>query len=179
MKTKLTLLWLACLSLCLFAIRCQDAEAGCRVATRSFVHSNVVHSAKVHQPFVATTFAVPVGVPVSYTTPVAPFAPYWYSSAAYIQQQQQAATAHSDGLEASGGRNAPLVLFNGKCVRCHSGEKPKAGLDLSDPANLDPETKLKAVRAVLDERMPKGGKLSAVEAGQVLDVLSRESEVSK
>lgn len=58
------------------------------------------------------------------------------------------------------------------CVKCHSGEKPKAGIDLT--GDLDCETRLKAIRAVLNQSMPKGATLTPEQVGEVLSDLAGE-----
>lgn len=60
------------------------------------------------------------------------------------------------------------------CAKCHSGTNPKAGLNLTDPAALDCETRLKAIRAVLSQSMPKGATLTPEAVGQVLGELAGE-----
>lgn len=65
----------------------------------------------------------------------------------------------------------PQSLVAQKCAQCHSGLSPKANLALDNPARLDCPTRLKAIRAVLSEKMPLGGKLTPDEAGKVLSEL--------
>ena len=64
-----------------------------------------------------------------------------------------------------------LVGLNG------SGAAPKANLSLENISGLDCQTRLKAVRAVLSEKMPKGGqRLSPEDAGRILEELTQVSD---
>lgn len=67
---------------------------------------------------------------------------------------------------------------NASCVKCHGGDKPKAGIDLSNLADLDCETRLAAIRAVLNQTMPKGAQLDPAEVGDVLTELAGEDPAS-
>ena len=67
---------------------------------------------------------------------------------------------------------APQSPVAQKCAQCHSGAEPKGKLSFENPAALDCPTRLKAIRAVLSEKMPQGGpKLTPDEAGKVLEEL--------
>lgn len=60
-----------------------------------------------------------------------------------------------------------------KCAICHSGASPKGALSLENLSALDCTIRLKAIRAVLSEKMPQGAtKLTAEEAGRVLEELA-------
>lgn len=88
------------------------------------------------------------------------------------QQPEQPA----DAPEPIPGEHAQLnqSAVNQSCVKCHSGEKPKAGIDLSNLSALDCETRLRAIRAVLNQSMPKGATLTPEGVGQVLGELAGE-----
>ena len=58
------------------------------------------------------------------------------------------------------------------CVKCHSGAAPKGKLDLTNLTALTCEQKLKAIRKVLAEEMPKDAKLDPDTAGAVLSELA-------
>ena len=161
------------------------AVAACRVKTEAVVAANVV--------------AVPVAVSIG--VPVREVAPYYYSYQAAVPQPAAVAVneAAIDEIAArvveklrspSGGgavaagpasaphsnRNAESVpstsLVAANCAKCHGGSDPKGNLSLENLAALNCETRLKAVRAVLSQKMPKGGPpLSPEEAGKVLEEL--------
>ncbi|HKD36502.1 MAG TPA: hypothetical protein VKB78_06865 [Pirellulales bacterium] len=161
------------------------ALAACRVKTEA-VAANVV--------------AVPVAVSVG--VPVAEVAPYYYSYQAAAPQPAAVAVSEtaideiaarvveklrspSVGSAAAAGpasapRSAPqmatslppISIVAEKCAKCHGGSAPKADLSFENLAALDCESRLKAVRAVLSQKMPKGGPpLSAEEAGKLLEEL--------
>ncbi|HEV2972487.1 MAG TPA: hypothetical protein VGY55_21120 [Pirellulales bacterium] len=162
-----------------------SASAACRVKTEA-IATNVV--------------AVPVAVAVG--VPVAEAAPYYYSYQAVAPQpiplgrndaeidaiaakvaeklRQSNASASTSAVPV----NAPLrstqspaalTLLAQKCATCHAGAEPKASLSLENVGTLNCETRLKAIRAVLTEKMPKGGpRLTPEEAGKVLEELTRE-----
>jgi mono/diheme cytochrome c family protein len=153
-------------------------RAACRVKTE-VVAANVV--------------AVPVAVSVG--VPVAQVAPYYYSYQAFVPQSA-ALAANDVAVEAIAARvveklrppstgtaapstqaSPPLTLVAQKCAKCHGGGEPKGNLSLENLGLLDCNTRLRAVRAVLSEKMPKGGpRLTPDEAGKVLDELTRGSE---
>ncbi len=156
----------------------------------------IVRSASVSPRFVVTDIAVPIGVPV------AVYSSYWYSTGGLVQpagyavqqahpQLQQAQTAQQNNVQAESVPpplpqrpaepmlSPPVRLLSATCVKCHGGAKPKAGLSLEHLDELTDEQRLKAVRMVLTERMPKGGpRLTAVEAGLILDALTQPAAVS-
>jgi cytochrome c553 len=87
------------------------------------------------------------------------------------------------GLKASGALRAAAgstTLIAKSCAKCHSGPAPKAKLDLSSPAGLSADDRLRAIRAVLSDdethRMPPPAsdvKLSAEDLGKLLQELSQ------
>jgi hypothetical protein len=140
---------------------------------------------------------------VSAGVPVAEVAPYYYSYQAAAPQPaafdvseaavdeiaarvvEKLRSPSGGGAAAAGPASAPhasdrtatsplpISLVAGKCARCHGGSAPRGNLSLDNLATLDCETRLKAVRAVLSEKMPKGGPpLSPEEAGKVLEELA-------
>jgi mono/diheme cytochrome c family protein len=154
-------------------------SAACRVKTE-VVAANVV--------------AVPVAVAIG--VPVAEVAPYYYSYQATAAQPSPLAandaaveaiaarvveklrSPNGGSAAAAGPASAPaaLTLVAQKCAKCHGGSEPKGNLSLENLGLLDCATRLRAVRAVLSEKMPKGGpRLTADEAGKVLDELTRGS----
>ncbi len=165
---------------------CQ-ARAVCRVRTSG-----------VASTFVAVPLSVTVGVPV------AQVAPYYYSyqataalsatsdssdaaidaiAAKVVAKLRQVephigASAESAALTPPRPRaSAAVMLVGQKCAVCHSGAAPKANLSLESISGLDCQTRLKAVRAVLSEKMPKGGpRLSPEEAGRILEELTQVND---
>lgn len=172
----------------------QIVAAACRVEHKA-AKTNVV----------AVPVAVSLGVPVAEVAPyyysyqaAAPQSPERVASDAAIEEiaarvVEKLRSPSAGGLAAASPASAPqsngvprssdppLGRLRGgsvvadKCMRCHSGSEPKAGLSLENLATLNCETRLKAVRAVLSERMPKGGPpLTPEEAGKVLEELVGE-----
>jgi hypothetical protein len=168
-----------------FVLCTSAASATCRVKSGA-IATNVV--------------AVPVAVAVG--VPVAEAAPYYYSYQAVAPQPMPLGRNDAE-IEAIAAKvveklrepnaiasSAPVPattqpqpsrsiaassLVAQKCAACHSGSAPKANLSLENIGALNCDTRLKAVRAVLSEKMPKGGpRLTADEAGKVLEELTRE-----
>jgi hypothetical protein len=161
------------------------AQAACRVQTRT-VAANVV----------AVPLAVTVGVPV------AQVAPYYYSyqatagsavsdssdaviAAKVVSKLRQGAAPAALSESSPSAARAPsatpappqATLVSQKCAICHSGSAPKANLSLENISRLDCVARLKAVRAVLTEKMPKGGpRLTPEEAGKILEELTQASD---
>jgi mono/diheme cytochrome c family protein len=146
----------------------------------------------------SNTIAVPVAVPslvpqyvaAQYGAPVA--------QASYVQYGAGTSSSTSDtstledriaakilnALQKSGAvpASAASSLVAKNCAQCHSGASAKGGLDLSDLARLDCETKLGAIARLLTDdpaqRMPPAGSgvtLSADDLGKVLQELSLPS----
>jgi hypothetical protein len=155
-----------------------SAMAACRVKTVAVESSTVVVSA-----------------PVAIGVPVAQAAPYYYSYQAYAPQTSyEPGEATVEAIAArvveklrgpnstppQGAPSQPLglrptavSLVQQKCAVCHSGPQAKAGLRLDNLTSLDCAVRLKAIRAVLAEKMPKDGpRLTPEEAGKVLEELS-------
>ena len=188
---KRTLLILASL-----AMLTPPAAAACRVKAR--VVEQVVES-----QVVAVPLAVAVGVPVAQTTPYY-YSYATYSNggspapvdldaladkiAARLRSASSAPAgpAKWDGAPlrppAAGTSQNPsptvdrtASVIQQRCVVCHSSADPKAKLSLENPAALDPASRLKAIRAVLSEKMPKDGpRLTPEEAGKALEELAGE-----
>lgn len=134
-----------------------------------------VKAAHHQQVKVVTPFAVPVAVPV---------APY---SATYYSNQAKPYTNPPESeedrilrklarfmLEEQGGTGVKALaekptLFASKCASCHTKQKVEGFTDLK---LLSSDQKLEAIEAVVTERMPKGGKLSPEEVGQLMLELS-------
>lgn len=123
------------------------------------------------------------------------YPPSYYSVGAAIQEEaiaervaslvlQKLATAQPaeqpEGPQPIPGEHAQLnqSAVNASCVKCHGGDNPKAGIDLSNLADLDCETRLQAIRAVLNQSMPKGGELDPATIGDVLTELAGEDPAS-
>lgn len=112
-----------------------------------------VHHSIIHQPYVITSFAVPVAVPV------APLAPYWYGLSQFQIHDEYVNSARKSSNNRRHANDVPavestLTLVEQKCAACHGATSPKAGLRLTAPAELSAESRLDAIRAVLDRRMP-------------------------
>lgn len=163
------------------------AMAACRVKTRAVV-TDAVAVAQV-------PLAVAIGVPVAEVTP------YYYSYSAYTPYAPSLATTVdvdalatklAEKLAAAGstgnGGNTPQPtppnpqpqpaklpsssLIGQKCAQCHSGPEPRGKISLENPSALDCPTRLKAIRAILSEKMPQGGpRLTPDEAGKLLEEL--------
>ncbi|HTQ40331.1 MAG TPA: cytochrome c [Pirellulales bacterium] len=148
---------------------------------------------------VVVPFAVPVGVPV------APFAPYFYSyqqvqgrvagdenptngsmpisrpinpvpidipSAAVSPPASQFSPSVA-GPSSPDPQNSSAAVTH--CASCHGGQNPKANLSLEHPETLSPTDRLKAVRAVITGRMPKGSQISTEEIHAVITELTAQS----
>jgi hypothetical protein len=165
---------------CLLAANCRPdsshyAMADCRVKTQA-----------VAAEIVAVPVAVSIGVPV------AAAAPYYYSYQQFAPQTQSVdveaiAARVVEKLRVAEGPRAldtpntptpmPATMLVQKCLKCHAGANPKGGLSLENLAALSCEIRLKAVRAVLAEKMPKGGpRLTPEEAGRVLEELTKPND---
>lgn len=69
---------------------------------------------------------------------------------------------------------APLVgsVFASRCIKCHqTGDEAKHKPSFA--GELDCKTKMRMINAVVEERMPKGGKLTADEVGKLIEELSK------
>jgi hypothetical protein len=175
---SVVLLLISCLSIDAGAPSPRIAVAACRVKTKA-VAVNAVAVAPV-------PLAVAIGVPV------AEVVPYYYSYSAYAAYTQpQPPAVDADALAAKIAEKlavtksnagelpapqptklAPPSLIATKCAQCHSGAEPKGKLSLENPAALDCPTRLKAIRAILSEKMPQGGpRLTPDEAGKLLEEL--------
>ncbi len=144
---------------------------------------------------VSDVVAVPVAVPVG--VPVASYSPYYYSyqgaaqtspaydvdaiAAAVAKRLKDEGDARKEKLsmppmpDDSSTEHRPSSVVIAKCARCHSqgsATSKAAAFEAFNPAAaLNCEQRLAAARTVLSEKMPKGAKLSADEAGQVLTEL--------
>lgn len=157
----------------------------------------------VRQQFVATNFAVPIGVTVA---EVAPFF-YSYAPQTYQPQAQQQPLG-DDAMralireeiervmgvrpqvqdqpppepQAYGDGPVPSALATA-CAKCHTpggaGSTPAAigHLDLSNLSALTDDQRFAAIRSVLHapgaKPMPKGGKLESEQVAQIIDELTR------
>lgn len=152
----------------------------------------VAAACRVKTQAVAASAVAPVPLAVAIGVPVAEVTPYYYSYSAYAPSQPPAvdidalATKLAEKLAAkpsgAGAMPAPQSaklpassLVAQKCAQCHSGPEPKGKLSLENPAALDCPTRLKAIRAILSEKMPQGGpRLTPDEAGKLLEELAGE-----
>jgi hypothetical protein len=153
------------------------------------------HAACCVKTMAVETSTVVVPVPVTIGVPVAQAAPYYYSYQSYAPQTSfepgestieaiaarvveklrnaNASTPQNAMSQSNSLRPTANSLVQLKCASCHGGPQAKANLRLDEPATLDCATRLKAIRAVLSEKMPKGGPpLTPEEAGKVLEELS-------
>jgi hypothetical protein len=146
---------------------------------------------------VSAVAVAPVPLAVAIGVPVAEVTPYYYSYSAYAPiaaptvDVDALATKLAEKLAVAGPTNhggnvpqpAPPIsapaskvespsLIAQKCAQCHSGPEPKGKLSLENPVALDCPTRLKAIRAILSEKMPQGGpRLTPDEAGKLLEEL--------
>lgn len=169
-----------------------SAQAKCRVRTK------VV--AQVVATQVAVPLAVAIGVPVAEVTPYYySYAAYGGSStpnavdldalADKVAARLRTACPPPSGptqnptptpqlpssppAPASSIKTSAVSIIQQRCAVCHSQADPKGNLSLASPAALDPASRLKAIRAVLSEKMPKDGPpLTPEEAGQALEELA-------
>lgn len=158
------------IAVCIMALSCLMAG----IATVDAGHNH-------HAVNVVTPFAVPVAVPV---------APY---SATYYSNQTQPYTKPLESeedrilrklarfmLEEQGSGTVKALaekptLFASKCATCHNKNKVDGFRDLNA---LTSDQKLEAIEAVVTERMPKGGKLSPEEVGQLMLELSSKPKAT-
>jgi hypothetical protein len=180
--TFAAILLFACISIGSGEVHPRAAAAACRVKTQTAVNTVIV---------------TPVPLAVSVGVPVAEVAPYYYSYSAYNPAPLQPPQVDVDALatklaeklaaagSTGGGGNTPgpapqnpnqpskvaaRSLIAQKCAQCHSGPEPKGKLSLENPTALDCPTRLKAIRAILSEKMPQGGpRLTPDEAGKLLE----------
>ena len=173
------------------AVLCQAvAEAhggGCRstlrLSTGRLTRSRAALVFVVQSNVRFVPFAIPVAVPVAVVN--APSVVYGYSG--YSAAYQSRPTVEPQRVEPQPSLTAAEVVTN-RCVKCHSGDEPKAGFDLSfDPealdgqgANLielDRDTRYRMLRRIMEpdkrNRMPKGGELSREEFDALVDALVR------
>lgn len=156
-------------------------EAGGCQAQARVVQSTAI----VSQNVVASTFAVPVAVPVvTLQQPGVLFSYGAYqsggSSGAAAGMSCGCAAAHGEadaGVHALGGAVAPpgVTVLKGRCAKCHTGPDAKGGISMfSGDGKWAAGWQSHAQRifeAVLDGTMPKGGKLSAEEKIAVIEYL--------
>lgn len=155
----------------------------CRRVVRVQQQAVVVqHQAIVATPIVAAVFA-PVAVTVpTYSIGYAPAAPdpnvqQLVAEIKQLRAQVQALTAVPQALkkEAIGEHPAVAVMRN-KCANCHgAAAKEKGGgfalFDGASFAKLTDKQALNLARNVYSGRMPKNGKLTDEEVGQIMDWL--------
>lgn len=132
------------------------------------------------QVVVVQNYAIPVAVPV------APLATYYYSSS-QVQQQAYSGPPRSaedilvdrlvEKLSARiGGASLPAAqaiakqtLFGQKCATCHAkGDLENGKPQFTTLEALTPQQRLNAIDAMVHDRMPKGSKLSAQDAGELI-----------
>ncbi len=152
--------------LCLIVSPCLT-RAGCPVA---------VSHAVSYTP-VVTAYAV--GIPVAYA------APYQYSTGgqdlAPVVAELRALRLDMARMQvgALGTRAVnPYPMLSVKCANCHnSNAKAQAALSFADIGSWTCEQRLMALDAVVNDRMPKGGHLTADEAGSLLKELPKSAPV--
>lgn len=116
---------------------------------------------------VAAPFAVSLGVPV------APLAPYYYSS----RQFQTHASPPPGSFEPNAAlwpvpRGQSSSALAAHCAACHSGPAPQGNIQLDHPAQLSIDERLAAIRAVAGRRMPQGKRLALDELRAVIEELA-------
>lgn len=155
-------------------------SAACRVQRVRVVRQHVAE-AKVVVPF-----AVPVGVPVAVVSPYL----YGYSAFAtpadtasdpYADRSRTATSAspaeaglgrsHRDPLP-EGGRELVHSNVSTHCAACHGGATPEGQVTLERVDGLPLRDRLRAIRAVLSRRMPKGAALTDEQLRGVVEELA-------
>jgi hypothetical protein len=157
----------------------QSADAGCRVACKQVVQ----------EQFVALATAIPIGVPVGQygaTTYSYDARPVNVTVNVNGDAIAEAVVAKLTGKPTPGtvkageppspakAPAAPPSAVAAHCAKCHAAGANAtafAKFDATNLAALTCEQRLAAARAVLAEKMPKGTKLAAEEAGEVLTEL--------
>lgn len=162
----------------LAATLCTPALAG-----RVQIVSNIPGTVFVQngQTFITTQFAIPLGIPVA---PVSFVLYQAIPGAGYVspplvspspQNPQPSPPTSDDPSKISANTSPPEAsMVRRTCVACHSGEKAKAGLDLS--GQLSSEVRLKAIGKVVSGEMPKGKTLTPEEVGLLIQELSSISK---
>jgi mono/diheme cytochrome c family protein len=124
-------------------------------------------------------FAVPLGVPV------APLAPYFYSSQAAqgARDEERGARIRAEENRSNINKAADSILpsipapraslLATHCAACHGGPSPKANLSFALVDKLSIDNRLNAIRAVVSGRMPLGEKLSPDEVHALVKELSQ------
>ena len=158
------------------------------------------HVALGQHPFVVssprrivTEFAVPVAVPV------APFSPVWYGtspaqfggttygpatdrgpnfsardSEAWLDQiAEKVAARLSNDAKRQPAPSVGSTLFQERCTICHGGTSPKGKVSFDNLESLSSELRLRAIRSILNGKMPQGGaKVSPEEVGRLIGELA-------
>lgn len=129
------------------------------------------------QFYLVQPYAVPVAVPVS------PYAPFTYSTSAQQQQAYNEPPRSDEDMlydrfvkRLNAASQPPATVFSTTCIACHA--KP-ASVELGAPkfttlGALTGDQLDHAEDAVLNDRMPLGGKLTADQAGKLLKEFSGE-----
>jgi len=162
-------------SFIVFVLIGATAQAG----SPCFVQHQVVTTATA--TIVPVVTVVPVaqaaGIPVAQVSTVQ-YYPRDYASEAVVAQLQ----ALNAKLEAAlaggtvvGARAAnPYPMLTAKCAGCHqNNQKAAAAFSFASIESLTCDQRLAATDAVLNDRMPKGGKLTPDEAGALLKELTK------
>lgn len=156
----------------------------------------VVASASASSGLVITSFAVPVGVPVTtLNVPGVLFAYGQPNTTAYAAAQTSAgkcacgqcmcggkasAKAEAPRVQATAADSPGLAVLRQRCGACHSGGEAKENVRLFDENGdlaADWHDHAQAMfEAVVDRRMPKGGQLTAEEKVQLIEWLVERDE---
>lgn len=117
-------------------------------------------------------FAAPISVPVATVQPGGTY----YSQGHDIAQlvaEVQALRAEVQSLKNGAQALSKPSLVTTACASCHGGNGKKTALDQWTLADMETsDGRLRAIRAVLTDKMPKGKKLNPQEAGALLRELS-------
>ncbi len=171
------------LSLSGWARKCVAALA-CTATGSACAGGAAVSSVGATSGLVITSFAVPVGVPV--TTLNVPGVLYAYSQAsgscacAHCRCGESAASPRESTVTTQDVESPGAQVLRQRCARCHTGQEAKEHVQLFDddgaPSAGWREHTQAMFEAIIERRMPKGGELSAEEKVQLIEWLLNASD---
>ena len=130
-------------------------------------HAQAVVVAPVHQAYVAPQILYQSGQYIE-AEAIAEKAAL-RALAKFTAYQQQ--TARSQAVATPPPVPAAENIVAEKCGKCHSGAAPKAGLTLDGVTGLPCDAITASLRAIKDDKMPKGAPLTPEEKGLLMEAL--------